>query len=331
MTSSLLKSIISIPSPSREEKAVADFLQHWLEEHGLAPHRCGDNLWCSKGSGPVLLLDAHIDTVKPAQGWETDPFTPVCDGDRITGLGANDDGGSVVAMIKAFMEASPKKHTLVLSLSAQEEISGNGGLESVLPQIENACGPIEAGIIGEPTSLKMASSENGLMVLDCEARGKAGHAARGDGSNAIANALPDIQWFLDNGMQVTQIQAGTQHNVIPASCTFVVDVRSKEDNKALLEHILKNVSCSVKPRSTRLCGSSIQEDHALVKAGKALGLETFHSPTLSNQAICPFPTVKTGPGDSSRSHGAGEYIGLDEIEKAVSTYVNIIEEYENLG
>ena len=199
MTSSLLKSIISIPSPSREEKAVADFLQHWLEEHGLAPHRCGDNLWCSKGSGPVLLLDAHIDTVKPAHGWETDPFTPVCDGNRITGLGANDDGGSVVAMIKAFMEATPKSHTLVLSLSAQEEVSGSGGLESVLPVIEKACGSIEAGIIGEPTSLKMATSENGLRVLDCEAHGRAGHAARGDGSNAIANALPDIQWFLDNG------------------------------------------------------------------------------------------------------------------------------------
>lgn len=331
MVESLLKSLVCIPSFSREEAAVADFLQGWLREQGLQPFRRGNNLWCVKGSGPAILLDAHMDTVKPADGWETDPFTPLVEGERLTGLGANDDGGSLVALTLAFLQARPQKHSLVLSLSAEEEVSGAGGLESVLPQMEAAVGPFSCGIIGEPTGLKMAVAERGLMVLDCTVEGVSAHAASGEGVNAIAGALEDIRWFFEHGMQVTQIAAGLQHNIIPDRCTFVVDVRTEGDNRKVLEEISRSVSCHVKPRSTRLSGSRIPADHPLVAAGRAVGLETYASPTLSNQALCPFPTIKLGPGESARSHKAGEYILFSEVERAVQIYLQLLQAYENLG
>lgn len=321
----LLARMIAIPSPSREEAAVADFLERWLAAEGLAPHRHGNNLWCVRGSGPVVLLDAHIDTVRPASGWTRDPFTPMVEDGRLYGLGANDDGGSVVTLIEAFRRLENPACTFVLSLSAEEEVSGRGGLESVLPVIEAAVGPIRFGLMGEPTGMQMAVSERGLMVLDCTAHGRAGHAARGEGVNAIYEALPDILWFRDHGMNVTQVEAGTQHNVIPDRCRFVVDVRTSGSNAALLEEIRAAVRCDVAARSTRLNGSSIREDHPFVRRGKALGLGTFASPTLSNQALCPFPTVKIGPGDSARSHTADEYIRLDELSGAVDLYLQLLD------
>ena len=325
---SLLEQLIAIPSVSREEKAVADFLEDRLQD--LHPRRHGNNLWMVKGEGPVLLMDAHIDTVKPVAGWQQDPFTPTREEDRIYGLGANDDGGSVVSMIDAFRKARPLRHTLVLSLSAEEEVSGQNGLESVLPLIEADAGPIRCGIMGEPTGMQMAVSERGLMVLDCTARGVSGHAARGEGVNAIYEALPDIDWFRSHGMTVTQIQAGTQHNVIPDRCSFVVDVRTLGDNQAVLDAVLQAVRCEVKARSTRLNGSSIGIDHPLVQAAIALGIKRFSSPTLSNQAVCRFPTVKIGPGESSRSHTADEFIGTGELEAAAEIYLKLINTYENL-
>jgi acetylornithine deacetylase len=325
---SLLEQLIAIPSLSRDEKAVADFLEDRLQD--LHPKRHGNNLWMVKGNGPVLLLDAHIDTVKPVSGWQRDPFTPTREEDRIYGLGANDDGGSVVSLIHAFRQAKPLRHTLVLSLSADEETSGPDGLESVLPLIEADAGPIRCGIMGEPTGMQMAVSERGLMVLDCTARGVSGHAARGEGVNAIYEALPDIDWFRSHGMTVTQIQAGTQHNVIPDRCSFVVDVRTVGDNQAVLDAVLQAVRCEVKARSTRLNGSSISGDHPLVQAAIALGIPRFSSPTLSNQAVCRFPTVKIGPGESSRSHTADEYIRAGEVEAAADIYLKLIETYENL-
>ncbi len=331
MIRDLLSRLVSIPSLSREEDAAASFLEGYLRELGLCPSRHGNNLWCVKGSGPAVLLDAHIDTVKPSAGWETDPFTPVWEGEKLTGLGANDDGGSVAALIQVFLRYEPRHHSLVLSLSAQEEVSGAGGLESVLPLIEKAVGPISCGIMGEPTGLRMAVAEKGLMVLDCTARGEAAHAASGKGVNAIAQALPDIQWFLSQGMQVTQISAGTQHNVIPDRCSFVVDVRTEGSNQAVLEKVLSHVSCEVQARSTRLNGSSIAPSHPLVAAAGDIGLQTYSSPTLSNQAVCAFPTVKLGPGESARSHTAGEYILLSEVERAVDVYLALLEAYENLG
>ena len=328
---SLLKKLISIPRCSGEEKEAADFLEGWLKDRGLNPSRHGNNLWCLKGSGPAVLLDAHIDTVKAAASWTRDPLSPAVEGSRLYGLGASDDGGALAALTFAFMKAEPRNHTLVLSLSAQEETSGPGGLSAALPLIQAQAGPISCGVIGEPTGLRMASSEKGLMVLDCTVRGITGHAARGNGENAIYKALPVIEWFRREGMQVTQISAGTQHNVIPDQCGFVVDVRTTGDNKAILEHIRENAGCEVAARSTRLSGSSIDPSHPLLQAARAMGLETYSSPTLSNQALCAFPTVKIGPGDPSLSHKADEYLDLGELEKGVETYLQLIEKYETLG
>ena len=300
----LLRQMIAIPSLSGDEKAVADFLQARLTAEGFAPHRGGNNLWCSHGEGPVILLDAHIDTVKPVAGWSRDPFTPAVEDGRLYGLGSNDDGASVVAIIEAFkrLTAKPQSYTLVLSLSAEEESSGRNGLEISLQEIEAACGPIACGVFGEPTSLEMVVAEKGLMVLDCAVKGVAGHAARNTGVNAIYKALPAIDWFRNKQfdkvsdllgpvkMTVTQINAGTQHNVIPDLCTFVVDIRS----------------------------------NGLYTL--ALGLPAVGSPTLSNQALCRFPSVKLGPGDSPRSHTADEYVLVDDIAKAVDIYVSLLDQ-----
>ena len=338
---SLLQQLIAIPSLSRDEGAVADFLESWLTEQGLAPHRCGNNLWCCHGTGPAVLLDAHIDTVKPVTGWTRDPFTPSLEDGRLYGLGSNDDGGSVVALIAAYRRliAKPQPYTLILSLSAEEETSGRKGLEISLLEMEAACGPISFGVFGEPTSLEMAVAEKGLMVLDCTVTGKAGHAARDTGINAIYKALPAIEWFRNKQfekvspllgpvkMTVTQIQAGTQHNVIPDVCTFVVDTRSNGlyTNEELLELIQAEVPCQAVARSTRLCGSSIAEDHPLVQRAKELGIPTVGSPTLSNQALCRFPSVKIGPGNSSRSHTADEYVDVADIGKATELYVQLLD------
>ena len=312
----LLQKLISIPSLSRDEQAVADFLEAWLAGEGLTPHRCGNNLWCSRGKGPVVLLDAHIDTVKPVAGWTRDPFTPAVEEGRLYGLGSNDDGASVVAIIEAFqrLTAKPQPYTLVLSLSAEEESSGRNGLEISLKEIEAACGPIACGVFGEPTSLEMVLAEKGLMVLDCAVKGVAGHAARNTGVNAIYEALPAIEWFRNKQfekvsdllgpvkMTVTQVNAGTQHNVIPDLCTFVVDIRSNGlyTNEELLELIQAEAPCEVKARSTRLHGSSIAKDHP--------------------------PSVKLGPGDSPRSHTANEYVMVDDIAKAVDIYVSLLDQ-----
>ena len=338
---SLLQKLIAIPSLSRDEGAVADFLENWLREEGLAPHRCGNNLWCCHGSGPAVLLDAHIDTVKPVAGWTRDPFTPSLEGGRLYGLGSNDDGASVVALIAAYkqLSAKPQPYTLILSLSAEEETSGRKGLEISLPEMEAACGPIAFGVFGEPTSLEMAVAEKGLMVLDCTVEGVAGHAARNNGVNAIYKALDAIEWFRSKQfekvspllgpvkMTVTQIQAGTQHNVIPDLCSFVVDIRSNGlyTNEELLALIQAEAPCQAVARSTRLCGSSIAEDHPLVKRAQALGIPTVGSPTLSNQALCRFPSVKMGPGDSVRSHTADEYVEVADISKATELYVRLLD------
>ncbi len=338
---SLLQKFIAIPSLSRDEGAVADFLENWLREEGLAPHRCGNNLWCCHGSGPAVLLDAHIDTVKPVAGWTRDPFTPSLEGGRLYGLGSNDDGASVVALIAAYKQlcAKPQPYTLILSLSAEEETSGRKGLEISLPEMGAACGPIAFGVFGEPTSLEMAVAEKGLMVLDCTVEGVAGHAARNNGVNAIYKALDAIEWFRSKQfekvspllgpvkMTVTQIQAGTQHNVIPDLCSFVVDIRSNGlyTNEELLALIQAEAPCQAVARSTRLCGSSIAEDHPLVKRAQALGIPTVGSPTLSNQALCRFPSVKMGPGDSVRSHTADEYVEVADISKATELYVRLLD------
>lgn len=346
----LLGGMVKIPSFSREESGVADFLEQWLLDRGFNVHRLGANIWLDAGeesgidlsaeSKPVILLNAHIDTVKPAKGYTRDPFSPDIEDGRMYGLGTNDDGASVVALLAAFVDLSsrPQPYRLIWSATAEEEVCGKGGIEALFPLI----GRIDLGIIGEPTKMEMAVAEKGLMVLDCTAKGKSGHAAREEGINAIYEALPDIEWFRTYvfpkvspylgpvKMTVTQINAGTQHNIVPDVCTFVADIRSNGmyTNPELLELIRSAVKCEVKERSTRLGSSHIDESHPIVVKAKSLGIPTFGSVTTSNQTLSPFPTVKIGPGDSARSHTADEYIVLDEIVKGAEVYVSLLDGFK---
>lgn len=339
-TIDLLKNMIRIPSFSRDEGAVADFLERWMLTEGFAARRLGNNLWMESGPAdgrPTILLNAHIDTVKPASGYTRDPFTPEIEDGCLYGLGSNDDGGSLVALLETYSRLIQKEqpYRLIFSATAEEEVSGKGGLDLILPEL----GRIDFGVMGEPTGMRMAVAERGLMVLDCTAYGKSGHAARNEGVNAIYKAIEDIQWFKSHSfdrvsdflgavkMSVTQINAGTQHNVVPDKCTFVVDVRPNGmyTNPELLEMIKSSVSCEVKERSTRIGSSHLPMDHPAVVRGLSLGLEPFGSPTTSNQALCHFPTLKIGPGDSARSHSANEYIRLDEIADGIETYVALLD------
>lgn len=338
-TIDLLKNMIRIPSFSRDEGAVADFLERWMLTEGFAARRLGNNLWIESGPAdgrPTILLNAHIDTVKPASGYTRDPFTPEIEDGCLYGLGSNDDGGSLIALLETYSRLIQKEqpYRLIFSATAEEEVSGKGGLDLILPEL----GRIDFGVMGEPTGMRMAVAERGLMVLDCTAYGKSGHAARNEGVNAIYKAIEDIQWFKSHSfdrvsdflgavkMSVTQINAGTQHNVVPDKCTFVVDVRPNGmyTNPELLELIKSSVSCEVKERSTRIGSSHLPMDHPAVVRGLSLGLEPFGSPTTSNQALCHFPTLKIGPGDSARSHSANEYIRLDEIGEGIETYVALL-------
>ena len=339
-TIDLLKNMIRIPSFSRNERAVADFLERWMLTEGFAARRLGNNLWMESGPAdgrPTILLNAHIDTVKPASGYTRDPFTPEIEDGCLYGLGSNDDGGSLIALLETYSRLIQKEqpYRLIFSATAEEEVSGKGGLDLILPEL----GRIDFGVMGEPTGMRMAVAERGLMVLDCTAYGKSGHAARNEGVNAIYKAIVDIQWFKSHSfdrvsdflgavkMSVTQINAGTQHNVVPDRCTFVVDVRPNGmyTNPELLELIKSSVSCEVKERSTRIGSSHLPMDHPAVVRGLSLGLEPFGSPTTSNQALCHFPTLKIGPGDSARSHSADEYIRLDEIADGIETYVALLD------
>jgi len=339
-TIDLLKNMIRIPSFSRDEGAVADFLERWMLTEGFEARRLGNNLWMESGPAdgrPTILLNAHIDTVKPASGYTRDPFTPEIEDGCLYGLGSNDDGGSLIALLETYSRLIQKEqpYRLIFSATAEEEVSGKGGLDLILPEL----GRIDFGVMGEPTGMRMAVAERGLMVLDCTAYGKSGHAARNEGVNAIYKAIEDIQWFKSHSfdrvsdflgavkMSVTQINAGTQHNVVPDKCMFVVDVRPNGmyTNPELLELIKSSVSCEVKERSTRIGSSHLPMDHPAVVRGLSLGLEPFGSPTTSNQALCHFPTLKIGPGDSARSHSADEYIRLDEIANGIETYVALLD------
>lgn len=339
-TIDLLKNMIRIPSVSREEKDAADYMERWMKGNGFEARRLGNNLWIESGPAdgrPTILLNAHIDTVKPASGYTRDPFTPEIEDGCLYGLGSNDDGGSLVALLETYSRLIQKEqpYRLIFSATAEEEVSGKGGLDLILPEL----GRIDFGVMGEPTGMRMAVAERGLMVLDCTAYGKSGHAARNEGVNAIYKAIEDIQWFKSHSfdrvsdflgavkMSVTQINAGTQHNVVPDKCTFVVDVRPNGmyTNPELLELIKSSVSCEVKERSTRIGSSHLPMDHPAVVRGLSLGLEPFGSPTTSNQALCHFPTLKIGPGDSARSHSADEYIRFDEIGDGIETYVALLD------
>lgn len=338
----LLKGMIARPSLSRDEKEVADYLEEAWKQAGHAPFRQGNNIWISTPidpAKPTLLLNSHIDTVKPAAGWTRDPFSPdETDGERLYGLGSNDAGASVVSLYAAFCLLTQKEqpYNLVFLASAEEEVSGKEGLERVLPLLP----PIHFAIVGEPTGMEPAVAEKGLMVLDCTCIGKSGHAARNEGINAIYLAMQEIEWFRTYQfpeqsdflgpvkMTVSIIQAGTQHNVVPDRCQFTVDIRSNEfyPNEKLFELIRKQVHCDIKARSFRLNSSRTDLNHPFVQRAVMMGKTPFGSPTLSDQALMPFPSVKIGPGQSSRSHSADEYIELREIREAIDTYVRLLDQ-----
>lgn len=337
-----LKGMISRPSFSRDEATVADFLQQTWQAAGHKVNRKGNNLWIvSPGfdlNKPTLLLNSHIDTVKPASGWTKDPFNPEeSEDEKLYGLGSNDAGASVVSLYAAFTRLIEKEqaYNLIFLASCEEEVSGKNGIENALKELP----PVAFAIVGEPTGMQPAVAEKGLMVLDCVAVGKAGHAARNEGVNAITLAIKDIEWFNSYQfpeksdflgpvkMSVTIIHAGTQHNVVPDRCEFTVDIRTNEfyTNEKLFEMISEQVGCEVKARSFRLSSSRTPLDHPFVQRAVMMGKEPFGSPTLSDQALMPFPSVKIGPGNSARSHAADEYIGLMEIREAIDTYVRLLD------
>ncbi len=340
----LLKSLVAIPSISRDETRAADYLQQYIEMRGMETGRKGNNVWCLSPmfllDKPTILLNSHIDTVKPVSGWKRDPFTPSEEEGRLYGLGSNDAGASVVSLLHVFFELcrTTQPYNLIYLASCEEEVSGREGVESVLPELP----PVALALVGEPTGMQPAIAEKGLMVVDVTAHGKAGHAAREEGDNAIYKTLRDIEWFRDYRfervspllgavkMSVTQINAGTQHNVVPDRCTFVVDIRSNEcyTNQEIFAEIQRNISCEAKARSYRLGSSHIAQTHPLVRRSLALGRVPYGSPTLSDQALMPFPSLKMGPGESSRSHTADEFIQLSEVEEAIGLYLELLDGLE---
>lgn len=337
----LLEQLIATPSVSRDEQEAAHVIENYLTEKGCAPVRYLNNVWAIapdfEAHRPTLLLNAHIDTVKPVDAWTRDPFLPEWEGDRLYGLGSNDDGGGLVSLLHTFldMREKPRNYNLIFLASAEEEVSGKNGIEAVLPKLPE----IDFAIVGEPTGLQPAIAEKGLMVLDVTARGKAGHAARNEGVNAIYKALRDIEWFRDFHfdnvspmlgpvkMTVTIINAGTQHNVVPDKCEFTVDVRSNElySNHDIYDIVCRHVESEVKARSFRLNSSRTSLEHPVVRRCVEMGLEPFGSPTLSDQALMPFPSIKLGPGQSSRSHTADEYICRSEISSALDIYHRLLD------
>ena len=339
----LLLQLISIPSFSREEDKTADAIEQFMKQHGIVMHRKLNNLWAWNkyfdAGKPTILLNSHHDTVKPNSGYTRDPFDAKIEDGILYGLGSNDAGGCLVSLISTFLYFHDKqdlKYNFCLATTAEEEISGVNGLELIIPEL----GELDFGIVGEPTLMQLAIAERGLMVLDCTAYGKAGHAAREEGENAIYKALPDIEWFRTYKfpkesevfgpikMSVTIINAGSQHNVVPASCIFTVDVRVTDAyrNEEVLEIIRQHVSCEVKPRSIRLKPSSIDKNHPIVQAGIALGRITYGSPTTSDQSLLDIQSIKVGPGDSARSHTADEFVYVDEIREGIALYVKMLEQ-----
>lgn len=338
----LLQSLIAIPSFSGEEEGTAAVIAHFLEQKGIPAHRHLNNIWAVnkhfQPEKPTILLCSHHDTVRPNPSYTRDPFKPTIENGRLYGLGSNDAGGALVGMIAAFChhyDAPDLPYNLVLGAVAEEERSGKNGVESLLPLLPQ----LDCALIGEPTLLNLAVAEKGLMVLDCTASGRAGHAAREEGDSALYRAVKDIEWFRTYRfpqvsewlgpikMSVTSIETPNKaHNVVPDTCHFVVDVRMTDAYmpEELLEVIRANVESDVRPRSTRLRATGIPESHPLVVAGKALGGKVYGSPTSSDKALIPVPTLKVGPGDSARSHTADEYIEVAEIEKGVIFYSNLI-------
>ncbi|MEX6690975.1 M20 family metallo-hydrolase [Danxiaibacter flavus] len=339
---SLLKQLISTPSFSKEEEVTAEIIESFIESKGVTTYSYLNNIWAKNKyfdeSKPTILLNSHHDTVRPNKGYTLDPFSPIEKDGKLYGLGSNDAGGCLVSLIATFLHFYKEpslKYNLVIAATAEEEISGHNGVEILLPRLPK----IDFGIVGEPTLMNMALAEKGLLVLDCTAHGRAGHAAREEGENALYKAVDDIQWFRNYKydkvssllgpmkMSVTIINAGSQHNVVPHECKFTVDVRVNElyTFEEVLDIIRANVKSDVQPRSSRLRSTSIAVDHPLIQAGVELGRTYYGSPTTSDKALMNFPTLKMGPGDSARSHTADEFIFLDEITNGIDLYIQLLD------
>ncbi len=338
----LLKELIAMPSFSKEEDQTAGIISRFLAEQGLATTRVGNNVFVSNlyfdEAKPTILLNSHHDTVKPSSQYTRNPFLPIIEEGRLYGLGSNDAGGALVSLIATFLffnKYEKLKYNLVLATTAEEEISGSNGIESIL----NFLPGIDCAIVGEPTRMEMAVAEKGLMVLDCVAIGKPGHAAGDEGENAIYKAVKDIEWIGSfqfnkvsdllgaSKMSVTIIETENKlHNVVPGQCKFVVDVRINElyTHEEILESVQNNLQSEVTPRSMRLRSSIISLQHPLVIAGRDLGKSYYGSPTTSDKSLMPFPALKIGPGDSARSHTADEFIYIDEIKEGIELYIQLL-------
>ena len=337
----LLKKLIATPSVSRNEKDAADIMEQTIRSYGFEPQREANNLWIIDPhydeSRPTLLFNAHIDTVKPVASWRRDPFSPDVEDDVLYGLGSNDCGGGLCSLLQIFrmLTEKPQSYNLIYLASAEEEVSGKDGITRALPLLPH----IDLAIVGEPTGMNPAVAEKGLMVLDVIAHGKSGHAARNEGVNAIYEALDDMRWIRDykfekvseflgpTKMTLTVVNAGTQHNVIPDKCTMLVDIRTNEfyDNEEVYEFIRQHLKSEVKAHSFRLKSSRIDPEHPLIRKCVAMGMKPFGSPTLSDQALMHFPSFKLGPGESSRSHSANEFIRISEIRDAIAKYETLLD------
>ena len=337
----LLKKLIATPSVSRNEKDAADIMEQTIRSYGFEPQCEANNLWIIDPhydeSRPTLLLNAHIDTVKPVASWSRDPFSPDVEDGVLYGLGSNDCGGGLCSLLQIFrmLTEKPQSYNLIYLASAEEEVSGKDGITRALPLLPH----IDLAIVGEPTGMNPAVAEKGLMVLDVIAHGKSGHAARNEGVNAIYEALDDMRWIRDykfekvseflgpTKMTLTVVNAGTQHNVIPDKCTMLVDIRTNEfyDNEEVYEFIRQHLKSEVKAHSFRLKSSRIDPEHPLIRKCVAMGMKPFGSPTLSDQALMHFPSFKLGPGESSRSHSANEFIRISEIRDAIAKYETLLD------
>ena len=337
----LLKKLIATPSVSRNEKDAADIMEQTIRSYGFEPQREANNLWIIDPhydeSRPTLLLNAHIDTVKPVTSWSREPFSPDVEDGVLYGLGSNDCGGGLCSLLQIFrmLTEKPQSYNLIYLASAEEEVSGKDGITRALPLLPH----IDLAIVGEPTGMNPAVAEKGLMVLDVIAHGKSGHAARNEGVNAIYEALDDMRWIRDykfekvseflgpTKMTLTVVNAGTQHNVIPDKCTMLVDIRTNEfyDNEEVYELIRQHLKSEVKAHSFRLKSSRIDPEHPLIRKCVAMGMKPFGSPTLSDQALMHFPSFKLGPGESSRSHSANEFIRISEIRDAIAKYETLLD------
>lgn len=340
----LLKNLIETPSFSSEEDKTALLIENWFTQNNIPFERENNNVWAFNKhfdkTKPTLLLNSHHDTVKPNQGFTNDPFEAIVKDGKLFGLGSNDAGGCLVSLIATFTHFYSNEnlpYNIVMVASAEEESSGKNGLNSVLKHLPE----LECAIIGEPTLMQLAVAEKGLLVLDIIVKGTASHAAHDNPDNPIYNAIPVIEWFKNYQfekksdvlgpvkMTVTQVSAGKQHNVVPAECHLVVDIRVNDrySNQEILETVRKNLTAEVNPRSMHLNASSIPITHGLVQAGIALGRTTYGSPTLSDQSVLSCKSLKLGPGDSLRSHSANEFIFINEIEEGIQLYIKILSDF----